>query len=290
MPKPGLFQRLRDLFFGSQSSQAFEDIEDLLIEADFGYRTASSLANTLREAAKEGRWTTKEQLLTGLKALLRPQIRTARLPWDSEKLNVLLILGVNGVGKTTSVAKLALWWQKENRGEVILAAGDTFRAAAAEQLQRHGERLGVRVVAQMAGADPGAVIFDALQSAQAQKKSLVLADTAGRLHNKSHLVKELQKIDKIVRDQLNGGTYHKLLVIDSTTGQNAFQQAQTFHESVGVDALILSKYDSSGKGGIAVPICQELGLPFAFWGTGEGLDDFEPFDTEIFLNNLLDPL
>ena len=287
MPKKGLFQRLVGLFFGGGDDETFESIEDLLIEADLGYRTASSLTSALRQVAKTGKLKTREELLVALKDLLRPLVRVVPLDFDPNALNLYLFLGVNGVGKTTSLAKLAYRLVKEGRGPVVLAAGDTFRAAAAEQLQIHGERQNLRVVAQKHGADPGAVLFDALESARAQGDRVVLADTAGRLHNKANLVKELQKIDKIAREKTVGGVYRKLLVLDATTGQNAFQQAQVFHEAVGVDAVVLSKYDSSGKGGIAVAVGSELGLPFAFFGTGERPQDFEAFDVETFLDGLL---
>lgn len=287
MQKKGLFQRLRELLMGGGNEETFENIEDLLIEADLGYKTATALTDELRKAAQSGRWTTRDQLLGGLKDQLRPLLRSVELPYNPDGLNLYLFLGVNGVGKTTSLAKLAAWLGKKGRGPVVLAAGDTFRAAAAEQLQLHGQRQNLRVVAQKHGADPGAVLFDALESARAQGDRVVLADTAGRLHNKANLVKELQKIDKIARDKVAGGVYQKILVLDATTGQNAFQQAQVFHEAVGVDAVVLSKYDSSGKGGIAVAISRELGLPFAFFGTGEGPQDFQEFTVDAFLARLL---
>ncbi len=288
MQKTGLFQKLRDLFFGARNSQDFDDIEDLLIEADLGYKTASALTEQLKEVAQSGRLKTKEELRAALKDLLRPLIKTAPLDFDAAGLNLYLFLGVNGVGKTTSLAKLAYWLTEQGRGPVVLAAADTFRAAATEQLQLHGQRQKVRVVAQGHGADPGAVLFDALDSARAQNDRVVLADTAGRLHNKANLVKELQKIDKIARDKVSG-VYRKVLVLDATTGQNALEQARVFHEAVGVDAAILSKYDSTGKGGIAVAVCRELGLPFAFFGTGEKPSDFAVFDVEVFLDGLLGP-
>ncbi|HTH13462.1 MAG TPA: signal recognition particle-docking protein FtsY [Spirochaetia bacterium] len=287
MAKKGLFQKLRDLFFGGGNDETFEAIEDLLIEADLGYKTASALTNDLRQIAKTGKLQTKDELYGALKDLLRPLIRVKPLDYRSDELNLYLFLGVNGVGKTTSIAKLAYWLGQQARGPVVLAAGDTFRAAAAEQLQLHGQRQSLRVVAQKHGADPGAVLYDALESARAQKDRVVLADTAGRLHNKTHLVKELQKIDKIAKEKVAGGVYQKILVLDATTGQNAFQQAQVFHEAVGIDAVVLSKYDSSGKGGIVVAVSRELGLPFAFFGTGERPQDFQAFDVETFLDGLL---
>jgi fused signal recognition particle receptor len=286
MQKKGLFQKLFSLFFGPGNDEDFEGIEDLLIEADLGYKTASAITEELRQIAKSGKLKTREQLLAALKDLLRPMIKVKPLDYEGSSLNLYLFLGVNGVGKTTSLAKLAFWLVGQGRGPVVLAAGDTFRAAAAEQLQLHGQRQNLRVVAQKHGADPGAVLFDAMESARAQGDRVVLADTAGRLHNKTNLVKELQKIDKIAREKVSGGIYQKILVLDATTGQNAFQQAMVFHEAVGVDAVILSKYDSSGRGGIAVAISRELGLPFAFFGTGERPQDFQVFDAETFLDGL----
>ena len=286
MQKKGLFQKLRDLFFGAGDGQAFDEIEDLLIEADLGYKTASALTDQLREVAKAGRLKTKEELRAALKDLLRPLVIAAPLAYEPDTLNLYLFLGVNGVGKTTSIAKLAHWLVAQGRGPVVLAAADTFRAAASEQLQLHGQRQNLRVVAQGHGADPGAVLFDALDSAKAQGDRVVLADTAGRLHNKTNLVKELQKIDKIAREK-SGGVYRKVLVLDATTGQNALEQARVFHEAVRIDAVVLSKYDSTGRGGIVVAVCRELGLPFAFFGTGEKAADFAPFDVEVFLDGLL---
>lgn len=287
MQKKGFFRKLRELFFGNENEETFEAIEDLLIEADLGYKTASALASELKTIARSGRLKTKQELLAALKDLLRPMVLVKPLEFVPSALNLYLFLGVNGVGKTTSLAKLAFRLVREDKGPVVLAAGDTFRAAAAEQLQLHGQRQNLRVVAQKHGADPGAVLYDALESARAQGDRVVLADTAGRLHNKAHLVKELQKIDKIAREKVAGGVYQKILVLDATTGQNAFQQAQVFHEAVGVDAVVLSKFDSSGKGGIVVAVSRELGLPFAYFGTGEKVQDLEPFDVETFLDGLL---
>jgi fused signal recognition particle receptor len=189
------------------------------------------------------------------------------------------------VGKTTTIAKLAAWYRRRG-AQVLLAAGDTFRAAAIDQLALWGERLQVPVVRQEPGADPGAVIFDAIASARARGADLVLADTAGRLHNKTQLMKELGKIDKIIRARL-AGPYRKVLVIDATTGQNAVRQAEAFQEAVGVDSVILAKYDSTAKGGAVVSLCRDLGLPVSFVGTGEKLEDLELFDGGRFLDVLV---
>ncbi|MEI8095013.1 MAG: signal recognition particle-docking protein FtsY [Spirochaetales bacterium] len=285
--KKGLFQQLREKFFGTGNEADFEEMEDLLLEADLGYKTAKFVTSALRDEAKKGRLKTREELREALKDILRPLVKTALPAWNPATLNLYLVLGVNGVGKTTSIAKLAFWLNQNDRGPVLLAAGDTFRAAAIEQLQLHGERQQLRVVAQGHGSDPGAVLFDALTSAVARGERVILADTAGRMHNKANLVKELQKIDKIAKSKLAGGVYQKILVLDCTTGQNALVQAQVFHEAIGIDGIILSKYDSSSRGGIAVAISSELGLPFLFFGTGEKPSDFAPFELERFLDGLL---
>ena len=197
------------------------------------------------------------------------------------------MLGVNGVGKTTTIAKMAQHFRTRRGVErILLVAGDTFRAAAIDQLKLLGERLGMPVVAQEQGADPGAVIFDGITSAAARGTELVIADTAGRLHNREALVKELAKIDKIVKARADGASYQKILVLDATTGQNSLAQAEVFHRAVGVDAIVLSKCDSTAKGGMVVPICRELGVPFAYIGLGEKLDDLEIFDPEQYLDSL----
>jgi fused signal recognition particle receptor len=222
-------------------------------------------------------------MLDALVKLLSPYAREISLVPEKGKVSVYLLLGVNGVGKTTSAAKMAVWFRKKITEPVIMAAADTFRAAAIEQLKYHGERTGVRVVAHQNGSDPGAVIFDAAESVRAQGGGLVIADTAGRLHNKDNLVRELQKIDRIAESKADPGCYKKILVLDATTGQNGMRQAEVFHEAVGVDAIILTKYDSTARGGIAISVGKEFGLPVAFIGTGETYDDFMPFSSEVYL-------
>lgn len=201
---------------------------------------------------------------------------------------IVLVLGVNGVGKTTTCAKLADYYKREGLSSgVILAAGDTFRAAAIDQLKIHGERLGIRVVAQKPGSDPGAVLWDALDAARAEGAGLVLADTAGRMHTRADLVKELGKIDKIVAARAEGADYRRLLVIDSTTGQNGLKQAETFAQAVKIDGLVLTKHDSTARGGMSIRIAKELGLPTAFIGTGEGYRDIETFVLDRFLDEFI---
>jgi fused signal recognition particle receptor len=280
-----LGSRLRSLFGRAERNREFfEDLEDTLIEGDLGPGTAQEILDALRASPGAGQ---AASLPERLRELLAGYIRAEPLTLGAAKPNLFLVLGVNGVGKTTTIAKMAEYFRRTAAASVLLAAGDTFRAAAIEQLSLWGERLGTPVVRQQSGADPGAVIFDAISSARARGYDLVLADTAGRLHNKAHLVAELAKIDRVARSRLEEGTYRKVLVIDATTGQNALRQAEVFHEAVGVDSVILAKYDSTAKGGIVVPICRELGLPFSFVGTGEQPGDLVPFDTDRFLDTLL---
>ena len=203
------------------------------------------------------------------------------------RLNVYMILGVNGVGKTTTIAKMAKRYTSEGY-KVLLAAGDTFRAAAVDQLDIHAERLGMRIVKQQMGSDPGAVIYDAISSAEAHGDDLILADTAGRMHNKENLMKELQKMDKVIRARgVDENCYKKFLVIDATTGQNGVSQTLLFNQAVKLDGIILTKYDSAAKGGALIQIGRTLGLPILFVCVGEHYEDIKPFDKEEFLNSLM---
>lgn len=288
MPWKGIGRRLRQLFQSREfGDEFFEELEDAMIEADMGVRVASEASDGLREAARRLGIRSRGELLVELKAALRSMIVAREISLQPDVLNVLLVLGVNGVGKTTTIAKLAHHFRARRGVErILLAAGDTFRAAAIEQLQLLGGRLGLPVIAQETGADPGAVIFDAISSAAARGTQLVIADTAGRLHNKDALVKELAKIDKIVRARVAGAGYQKVLVLDATTGQNSLAQAEAFHGAVGVSSIVLTKCDSSAKGGMVVPICRDLGIPFSYLGLGEKLDDLEPFDPGEYLDSL----
>lgn len=287
----GLFSKfsakIKQLFSSRKIDEAFfEDLEDTLIEGDLGARLTDEIIETLRKEAKTQGLEEALDLQNLMKNLLSQYIQ----PYDvslKEGLNVFMILGVNGVGKTTSIAKMAKWYTKKGE-KVLLAAADTFRAAAVDQLDIHAERLGMRIVKQKMGSDPGAVVFDAVTSAIAQGDDLVLADTAGRMHNKENLMRELQKMDKIVKGRgVKEENYKKFIVIDATTGQNGLSQAMLFNQAVKLDGVILTKYDSAAKGGALVQIGKNLGLPIAFVGTGEGYDDIHPFDKEEYLNALI---
>jgi fused signal recognition particle receptor len=288
VPWKGIGKRLRELFAGRAFGEEFyQELEDAMMEADIGVAASVDSTAALREAARVQGIRTREELLRALKGILRVSLKAGEIALAPTGLNVLLVVGVNGVGKTTTIAKLAYHF-RARRGiqRILLAAGDTFRAAAIDQLSLLGERLDIPVVAQEPGADPGAVIFDAIASAAARESQLLIADTAGRLHNKDALVKELAKIDKIVRSRSPDGSYQKVLVLDATTGQNSLAQAEVFHEAVGIDSIVLSKCDSTAKGGMIVPISRALSVPFSYLGLGEKPEDLEPFDPDRYLDSL----
>ena len=287
----GLFSKfsakIKQLFSSRKIDEAFfEELEDTLIEGDLGARLTDEIIETLRKEAKAKNLVEAADLQDLMKELLSQYIHAYDVELK-DGLNVFMILGVNGVGKTTSIAKMAKWYTKKGE-KVLLAAADTFRAAAVDQLDIHAERLGMRIVKQKMGSDPGAVVYDAVTSAIAQDDDLVLADTAGRMHNKENLMRELQKMDKIVKGRgVKEENYKKFIVIDATTGQNGLSQAMLFNQAVKLDGVILTKYDSAAKGGALVQIGKNLGIPIAFVGTGEGYDDIHPFDKEEYLDALI---
>ena len=286
MAKLSFAQRLKNLFTKSAvGDDFFDELTDALVEGDIGARLAYTLTEDLQKRCRERKVRDEAGVIAELKAMLSACAASVSLEPEAGRVSVYMLLGVNGVGKTTTAAKLARHYG--GRGAVILAAADTFRAAAEEQLELHGKRLGVRVVSHQHGADPSAVVFDAAAAARAMGGALVLADTAGRLHNKENLVRELQKIDRVAAQKADDGCYKKLLVIDATTGQNAVRQAEVFNEAVGVDALVLTKYDSTARGGVALTIGRELGIPTAFVCTGEGYGDLAPFDAASYVDEFL---
>ncbi len=272
---------------GKFSEEFFEDLEDLLIEGDIGAVTAFELIAQIKTDIKNKKISDVSDFMFIVKKYLSDIILSYEYSPDVDNLNVILILGVNGVGKTTTIAKLAQYFKNEYKLDSILSAGDTFRAAAIDQLMYHGDKLNMRVVHQQTGSDPGAVIYDTIESAVSRNSKIVIADTAGRMHNRENLVKELKKIDKIIKSKTSEDTYKKFLVIDATTGQNGLRQAESFNDAVNLDGIILTKYDSSSKGGIIISICRDLKVPVLFLGTGERYDDFSRFNKEDFLHDLL---
>ena len=285
--KKSFGEKLKNLFSRKIDEEFLEELTDNLVEGDIGAKTAFEITEELEAICRQKKISEQKDILNELKALLLKDIREIRLEPDMTKQNVWMVLGVNGVGKTTSVAKLALWFKNHGVENIVLASSDTFRAAAIEQLDTHGERIGVRVVSHQHGSDPSAVVFDAAEAVKSKGPGLVIADTAGRLHNKENLVRELQKIDRTCSSKADQGCYKKIIVIDSTTGQNALRQAEVFNEAVGLDAIIMTKCDSTAKGGVAVSIGRELGIPVAFVCTGEKYENIEAFNAEKYIDDFL---
>jgi fused signal recognition particle receptor len=265
----------------------FEELEDLLISADLGAGTAREFVACLGEEARRGRLTTAEDVRTLLRRHLTEALAEAAGALSlASRPAVILILGVNGSGKTTTAGKMA-WALKAEGRSVLLAAADTFRAAAIEQLRAWGERAGVEVIHQGPGADPSAVVFDAVKAATARRVDVLIVDTAGRLHTKAPLMEELAKVKRVVGRQLPGAPHENLMVLDAPTGQNGLAQARLFHEGVGLTGLVLTKLDGTAKGGIVVRIHRELGLPIKFVGVGERIEDLQPFDPKAFVSALI---
>jgi fused signal recognition particle receptor len=288
MSRLSFAERLKNLFKSDTTSDSFfEDLTDNLIEGDVGAKTAFEITEILEKRCKEKHLSGDKELGAELKEILLDYVRETELVPAENSVNIWMVLGVNGVGKTTSVAKLGNYFKKQGVENVVLASADTFRAAAIEQLAMHGEKIGLRVVSHQHGSDPAAVVFDAAEACKAKKGGLVIADTAGRLHNKENLVRELQKIDKICRDKADAGCYKKILVVDATTGQNALRQAEVFNDAVGLDAIILTKYDSTAKGGVAVSVGKELGLPVAFVCDGEKYENIDRFNAEKYIEEFI---
>ncbi len=307
-PEPerrGLFRRLRDnmsktrqalgaelqaTVFQTLDDETFERLEEALIYADVGAPTTAAIVERLEREAEEGSLADGEALTGRLQELLA---ETARVDGDTislaEQPTVILVVGVNGTGKTTTIGKIAWHLQQELGRSVLLAAGDTFRAAAAEQLTLWAERAGCEVVRGEEGSDPGAVAFDAIEAAKARGRDVVLIDTAGRLHTQQHLMDELRKIRKVIERQAPGAPHETLLTIDATTGQNGLRQALLFRDAVDVDGIALTKLDGTAKGGIALAIAQELGVPVKLIGIGEALEDLRPFDPDDFARAIIEP-
>ena len=290
--KLGLTYDLNELFrrHTAIDEELLEEIETLLITSDVGVDVTTKIVDQLNQRLTKNQLSdtkaVREALREDMIAILKPVAHPLVLPPRDQGPFVLLMVGVNGSGKTTTIGKLAARFKQQGLS-VMLAAGDTFRAAAVEQLQEWGQRNEVPVVAQHSGADSAAVIFDALQSARARGIDVLIADTAGRLHTHSGLMEELKKVRRVISKQISQAPHETLLVIDAVTGQNAMNQAKKFHDEVGVTGIVMSKLDGSAKGGIVFSVSGALGLPIRFLGIGEGIDDLRDFDAEEFVDALL---
>ncbi|PLX85400.1 MAG: signal recognition particle-docking protein FtsY [Desulfuromonas sp.] len=270
--------------------EVIEDLEEILITADLGMQTTMQLISALEKRRGRGQLDTPDQLRNALKEELEAMLQLDSKSFDVDGKGapyVIIVVGVNGVGKTTTIGKLANQLTRQGK-KVVLGAGDTFRAAAAEQLSIWGERTGVDVIRHQEGADPGAVAFDAAKAAVARQADVLILDTAGRLHTKVNLMEELKKLRRILEREIPGAPHQTLLVLDATTGQNALNQAKLFNEAVDIDGIALTKLDGTAKGGIVVAIAAELKLPVRFVGVGEQIDDLRPFDASMFVEALFE--
>ncbi len=286
--RKNLTDKIGKLILGEKIDEAFlDELEEALISADVGVETSSLVLRDLRERFKRNELISPQQVRDRLKQILI-EILSAQPSTFSLGASpaVVLVVGVNGTGKTTTIGKLASRLRADGK-KVLLAAGDTFRAAASEQLSIWGERAGIPVIKHKEGADPSAVVFDAVKAAKARDVDVLIVDTAGRLHTKSNLMEELKKVNRILSRELPGSPHETLLVLDGNTGQNALVQAKMFNEAVGITGIVLTKLDGTSRGGIVFAINKELGIPVKFVGIGEAIEDLKSFDPEEFVNALL---
>lgn len=281
------FGQLASILGASEiNDETWDDLEAVLIQADLGMETTSSILDALKRLTRTEGWTRSEQLFSALKSELRSRLIVPPLIDFQNKPTIILVVGVNGSGKTTTIAKLCAKYTAEGKN-ILLGAADTFRAAAVDQLQVWGDRLKVEVISGAPESDPGAVAFNAVQAGIARSADIVMVDTAGRLHTRFNLMEELKKVNRVVGKALPGAPHQVWLVLDATTGQNALHQARSFKDAVNVSGVILTKLDSSARGGMAFAIQRELGLPILFAGLGEKPEDLTPFDPDAFVDGIL---
>lgn len=287
--KNAFFGQLNSMFraFVKMDEDFLEELEDMLISADVGVETSEEIISELREKAKDDRLKSGEDVKSALRDILREKIGDGEALKLTTSPSVILVIGVNGVGKTTTIGKISARLADEGK-KVVIAAADTFRAAAIDQLEVWCERSGAELIKQSEGSDPAAVVFDAAAAARKRRADVLIVDTAGRLHNKKNLMDELAKIDRVLSRELPDADRETLLVLDSTTGQNAVMQAAEFKNSADITGLVLTKLDGTAKGGAIFSIKGTLGIPVKFIGVGEGVDDLQPFDADMFVSALLD--
>ncbi len=284
--RDNLSSALSNLFSKNKiGNEFYEELEEILIGADISVNTAEEIVDEIRAEAKQEKLRDKQFITDLLKDVLEEKLTEAEIP-QIEYPAVIMLVGVNGVGKTTTVGKLASYFLRQGK-TVTVAAADTFRAAAADQLTVWAERAKVRIVKHEEGSDPSAVVFDALTSAKAKGTDVVIIDTAGRLHVKAHLMEELKKMSRVVERECPNSNFYKFLILDATTGNNAISQAEIFDEAVELNGIVLTKLDSSAKGGFVISLCGELQIPVVFTGVGEKMEDLEAFDAEEFIDGIL---
>jgi len=270
---------------GELDDEFFDELEEVLISSDIGANCSMEIVEQLRAKSRKDKLRSQEDVKIALREIMSEILGSNELPEITYPL-VYLVVGVNGVGKTTTIGKLANYY-KSNGKSVLMIAGDTFRAAAVEQLTVWANRNNVKIIKNEDGADPASVVFDGVASAQAKNVDVVIIDTAGRLHNKANLMEELKKVSKVVSNKWPEACYKKLLVLDATTGQNALSQVEYFDEAVGIDGLVLTKLDGTAKGGVVLGIAKDYSVPVVFVGTGEQIDDIEPFDARDFVDAII---
>ena len=285
--RDGFVSKLSRMFGRSSiGADELEEIEEILFTADIGVHTSQKLILLLQQESTRSEKSDPEQLLNTLKRRIESMLAVKTPPLDlSRHPTVILVVGVNGTGKTTTIGKLAMRYTQEGK-KVVLAAGDTFRAAACEQLMIWGDRTGCPVIHGQDGGDPGAVIFDGIQAAKSQGADVVIADTAGRLHTKANLIEELRKIHRVCGKAQNGAPHEVWLVLDATTGQNAISQAKQFHKALSISGIVLTKLDGTAKGGVIIGICDTFGIPVRYIGIGEQAEDLRPFEPGPFVKAL----
>lgn len=289
--RKGLVKNVDEMIFGEKivSRDLFEDLEEILIMADMGPAFTYDLIEEMKYHAKRKELESPDALKQILKNHMLDILKDSELPLDIPRdgLYTIMVLGVNGTGKTTTIGKMAYQFKKAGFSTMLVAA-DTFRAAAIEQLEIWSQRVDVPVIKQKMGADPSAVVFDAIRAGKAREADAIIIDTAGRLHTKVNLMEELKKIKRIMGRELEGSPHETLLVVDATTGQNAISQAKMFNDEIGITGLVLTKLDGTAKGGIVIRIAKELNIPIRYIGIGEGVEDLRVFNSEEFVNALFD--
>jgi len=273
-------------YSGVYDEDFFEELEEILILSDIGYESTTAIIDRTREKISRENITDKDQVKNAIKEVIKEMLHSDDEE-DFHKPAVILVVGVNGVGKTTTIGKMAQYFKSQG-DQVMIAAADTFRAAAVEQVEIWAERSGAQIIKNATGADPSSVVFDAIQSAKSRKADILICDTAGRLHNKENLMKELSKMNRIITKEKENFHFYRYLVLDATSGSNALSQVEIFQEATGLEGIILTKLDGSAKGGIIIPIKTQKGLSVKYVGTGEGIDDIQPFEADDFVDILFE--
>ena len=284
--KDKISEKISALFSrGRIDEEFYEELEEILISSDISVRTSMDIVDDLRERVKKDKLTENDDVVNALKDILLETVERAE-PLEISTPAVIMVIGVNGVGKTTTIGKLA-HYLSEKKSSVIIAAADTFRAAASDQLSVWADRANVKIVKSAEGSDPSSVVYDAIASAKARKTDYLIIDTAGRLHVKANLMEELKKMSRTVEKEYPEANFYKFIVLDATTGQNAVNQVEVFNEAIGLDGIVLTKLDGTAKGGFVISMCGELEMPVTYVGTGEKLDDIDVFDAKQFVDGII---